>query len=33
MNMEKAFDRVPRDVVWCALQSLGMDGVGEKSNI
>ena len=25
VDLEKAFDRVPRDVVWWALRSLGVD--------
>ena len=26
MDLEKAFDRVPREVVWWALRYLGVDG-------
>ena len=25
IDLEKAFDRVPREVVWCALRSLGVE--------
>ena len=37
MNLEKAFDRVPREVVWWALRCLGvdecMDSVSDKDHV
>ena len=37
VNLEKAFDRVPREVVWWALRCLGvyecMDSVSDKGHV
>ena len=33
VDLEKAFDRVPREVVWWALRYLGVDSVGDKSDV
>ena len=33
VDLEKAFDRVPREVVWWALRYLGVDSVGDKNDV
>ena len=33
VDLEKAFDRVPREVVWLALKCLGVDSVGDKGHV
>ena len=33
VDLEKVFDRVPREVVWWALKYLDVDSVGDKSDV